>query len=320
MKTTISNWRRSVPRAARTGGTPVSRLGLLAVLVAGAGVLSTGCAPNRAPAARFVQQADRLHEQALASAITPDDELQEYVQQIGKRLEEAAQAEAPDKARGPFFRNMRFHLVDSPIVNAITTGGAHVYVYRGLFDFCRTEEELAAAVAHAYAHALNLDFERTEMRPPEDPRPVRQVVWDYVVYRFNEQQEDESDQLAFRLYARAGWDPAMFENLFVRLSDEYPQPPAPGRAPLAERGSLARGMTAGIPRKWRQLPVADARTYDALRKQANGLRVASGSTNEAHLYLLAFPNCILSGDLEVQRKAQDMLRPPPAPAVQVEPN
>ena len=296
---------------------PLLRAAAIALVLAVGG---GGCAPNRAPAARFVQQADQLHNEALASTITPDDELNEYVKQIGARLEEAAQAEAPDKARGPFFQNMRFHLVDSPIVNAITTGGAHVYVYRGLFDFCRSEEELAAAVAHAYAHALNLDFESTEMRPPKEPRPLRQVVWDYVVHRFDEQQEDESDQLAFRLYARAGWDPSMFENLFVRLSDEYPQPPAPDRAPLAERGALARGMTAGIPRKWRQLPVADTRTFEDFRKQANSLRVASGTRNEAHLYLLAFPNCILSSDLDVQRQAQEILRPPPPPEVELEPN
>jgi hypothetical protein len=321
MKSTMWKlWRGNILAAARTDNTRASRVGLLAAIVALAGVASTGCASNRAPATRFVQQADQLHNNALASTITPDDELNDYVQQIGRRLEEAAQAETPDKARGPFFQNMQFHLVDSPIVNAITTGGAHVYVYRGLFDFCRTEEELAAAVAHAYAHALNLDFEQTQMRPPEDARPLRQVVWDYVVHRFNEQQEDESDQLAFRLYARAGWDPAMFENLFVRLSDEYPQPPAPDRAPLVERGSLARGMTAGIPRKWRQLPVADPRTFEGLRKQANSLRVASGTTNAAHLYLLAFPNCILSSDLDVQRQAQEMLRPPPPAAVQIEPN
>lgn len=297
---------------------PTMRLAAVAFVLASLLAFAQGCTTNRAPAARFIQQADRLHSEALASTITPDDDLNEYVKTIGKRLEEAAKDEVPEMAGSPFFQNMQFHLVDSPIVNAITTGGAHVYVYRGLFDFCNGEEELAAAMAHAYAHALNLDVERTEMRPPEDPRPLRQIVWDHVVHRFDQQQEDESDKLAFRLYARAGWDPSMFGNLFVRLSDQYAQPPAPDRVPLAERGALARGMTAGVPRKWRQLPVADTRTYQSLREHATSLRVAS--SNEAHLYLLAFPNCILSSDLDAQRKAQDMLRPAPPPSVQVEPN
>lgn len=279
-----------------------------------------GCAPDRAPAARFIEQADRLHTDALASTITPDDDLNDYVQLIGKRLEDAAQDIAPDKAHGPFFQNMQFHVVDSPIVNAITTGGSHVYIYRGLFDFCRSEEELAAAIAHAYAHALNLDVESTAMKPPKQQLPLRQLVWDYVVYRFSQQQENESDKLAFRLYCRAGWDPSMFGNLFTRLSDEYPAPAAPDRVPLSDRGALTRGMTANVPRKWRQLPVADNRTFDGLRKHAGTLGATSPANQEARVYLLAFPNCILSGDLDAQQKAQAMLRPPPPPTIQVEPN
>src|SRR3954454_6522066 len=119
--------------------------------------LATGCAPDRAPAARFQRQAEQLHDGVLASTITPNDELNDYVQEIGRRLEAAAKDVVPDKASGPFFQSMQFHLGDSPIVNVYTTGGAHVYVYRGLWEFCRSEEELAAAIAHAYAHAINLD-------------------------------------------------------------------------------------------------------------------------------------------------------------------
>src|SRR4029079_2705158 len=76
-----------------------------------------GCAPNRAPAARYIEQADQLHTEALGSTIIPDEDLNAYVQEIGKRLEQAARDEVPDKARGPFFQNLQFHLVDSPIVN-----------------------------------------------------------------------------------------------------------------------------------------------------------------------------------------------------------
>src|SRR5688572_6222364 len=67
-------------------------------------VLATGCANGRAPAARFIEQAERLHDGALASTVTPDADLTEYIQEIGIRLERAAQEIAPDKARGPFFR------------------------------------------------------------------------------------------------------------------------------------------------------------------------------------------------------------------------
>jgi hypothetical protein len=222
---------------------PAPRRGLAAaVLLVVAGALGgTGCATNRAPSARFVQQADQLHAEALASTVTPDDDLNEYVQVIGRRLEKAAREETPDKARGPFFQNMRFYVVDSPVINVFTTGGSHVYVYRGLFDFCNSEEELAAAMAHAYAHALNLDAETTGMNPPERPRPLRQVVWDYVVNRFDAQHEGESDKLAFRLYARAGWDPRGSRCCSPDSATGSPAPPPP----TASRSPPAAAWRAG---------------------------------------------------------------------------
>ena len=290
----------------------------------------TGCAQGRAPAARFVEQADRLHDGALASTVTPDPDLADYVQDIGERLERAAREIAPDKVRGPFFQSMRFHLVDVPVINVFTTGGQHVYVYRGLFDFCQSEEELAAAMAHAYAHALNLDVEGTGMAPAEGAdRSLRLVAWDFVVNRFDAQQEEESDKLAFRLYARAGWDPARFGFLFSRLSDRDggggdAAAAAQDRLPLATRGALARGMTAGVPRNWRQEPVADPVTYAELRARAESLRYVSAAAeqgnNEALLYLVAFPNCILSEDAPAQRQAQELLRPAPPAEVNVEPS
>ena len=59
-------------------------------------VSTTGCATNRAPSARFIQQADQLHEGALASTLTPDDDLNAYVQEIGSRLEDAARSGVKD--------------------------------------------------------------------------------------------------------------------------------------------------------------------------------------------------------------------------------
>jgi predicted Zn-dependent protease len=286
------------------------------------GLAGVGCAPNRAPAQRFIEQAEQLHSGALASTTTNDEDLTAYVQELGRRLEKAADDVAPDKARGPFFKSLQFHLVNSPIVNVFTTGGSHIYVYRGLLDFCTSEEELAAAMAHAYAHALNLDPEQIGIKPGEKPRALRVVAWDFVVNRFTLLQEQESDKLAFRIYARAGWDPARFQVLFTRLSDQYGGPAALDRQPLSSRAAASREWmaSAGISPKWRQLPVADPRTFDGLRKHASGLPFAGDASTEARLYLLAFPNCILQSDIEPQRKAQQILRPPPPPTVPVEPN
>ncbi len=277
-----------------------------------------GCA-GPAPAAKFVEQADRLHNQALISAVTPDTDLQEYVQEIGHRIVAAARAAAPQKAGNPVFSQVKFHLVNNPTVNVFTTGGTHIYIYNGLFQQCGSEEELAAAISHGFAHALNLDMEKTGLRPDEE-RPLPAAAYGYVINRFTLPQEREADHLGFTLYAHGGWDPAKFEVLFRRMSDRFPSPAAPDRIPLDSRGDEARTEAENLSRSWRRTPVADRRTFLALRAKARSMQDSTNAAAPAQLYLRAFPNCILSADQPEQLQAQAQLRPPPPPAVRLEPN
>ena len=278
----------------------------------------SGCG-GPVPEARFVQQADRLHREALASAVTTDPDLGEYVQEIGKRVIDAAKVVVPRQAGAELFSQVRFHLVGSPIVNAFTTGGVHVYVYTSLFQLCDNEDELAAAIAHEYAHVLNLDVEKTGMRA-DARRPLPLIAYDFVTLRFTVEQEQAADVLAFNLYARAGWDPGRFAALFDRLRDRYGGgPSSPDRTSLSMRVESARGMIGSTSRNWRQIPVADPRTFTKLRQRVGSLRV-QGGTPEAQLFLRAFPNCLLGGDTAEQRDAQERLKPPPPPPVQVEPS
>lgn len=277
-----------------------------------------GCAARRAPEGAFVEQAERLHSLVLKDAVTGDTDLNEYVQLVGRRLVDAARKEAPGKAAA--FRDMRFHLVYSPVVNAFPTGGPHVYVYNGLLQACDTEEELAAAMAHAYAHAINLDVEDTGIRPDPD-LPMRLVMWQFVNNRFTVEQERAADALAYRLYCRAGYDPRQFEFLFQKLADNPRLPTAPDRLPLTQRPQLASAGARRPARDWRQLPVADPRTFLSLRAQARAFQEQNEVSLAAHnIVLAAFPNCVLSGDLPEQLAAQEKLRPPPPPAAAIEPN
>ncbi len=290
----------------------VAAIALCCVLHAG------GCAP--APARQFVEQADRLHDSALASAVAHDRDLGEYVQLVGLRLSGAAHEVVPQKVANSFFSNIQFHVVDTPTLNVFTTGGRHVYVYEGLLQFCENEEELAAAMAHAYAHIVNRDVERLAMKP--DPkRPLNLVAWQFVADRFTAAQEEETDKLAFQLYVQAGWDPSRFENLFQRIRDRYAGTAAADRPPLALRAEAARQWAREVahPPVVRP-PVADRRTFASLHRQ--GATAASGSAlrTDGELYLMAFPNCIVSRDLPDELAAQARLRPPPPPATKLEPN
>jgi predicted Zn-dependent protease len=277
-------------------------------------LMATGCA-GPSPAGEFVQQADRLHDGALSSAVVSDAYVGRYVQQIGNRLMEAAQAAEPSKAHDPLFSHVEFHLVQNPVVNAYTTGGRHVYIYSALFADCDSEEELAAAIAHEYAHVLNLDVEKTGMKPLP-AAPLAEVVNQYVLNRFTLVQEKSADALAFELYARAGWDPNHFGDLFHKLAEQFPQASAPDREPDAERSAVGGGQS--IPADWHRLPVADPRTYQSLRQLA--ARSGSAATPDATQFLTAFPNCMLSGDTAEQKQAQQSLRPAPPPGPKLEPN
>ena len=299
------------------------------LLVAAAALLtfSLGCAGPRAKR-EFVEQAQRLHDTSLAPALTREPELSLYIQMVGDRLLEAARGAAPDKASDPLVSRIKFHLVGADLPNAFTTGGTHIYVYSGLFraGVCDTEEELAAVMAHALAHALNLDVQNTLGKA--DPRmPPAGVAWQLVINRFTAQQDWAADKLAFSIYARAGYDPEQYGNLYLKLSDRYPGPAAVDRAPLSIRPEAARVSGVTALRKWRDArPVADRRTFADLKRKAQSLASAGVPASNptqaqvAQVFLWAFPNCVLAFDLPAQVQAQELLRPRPPPTPTIEPN
>ena len=284
------------------------------------GVLA-GCRGPR-PAKAFVEQARKLHADALVSAVSRQQpDLAEYVQLIGDRLMEGAREAAPEKARDPVFARMKFHVVDVATVNVFTTGGEHVYVYAGLVAACENEEELAAAMAHSVAHALNLDVQNLRIRPDPGGRATPdEVVWQFVLNRFTAQQEWAADKLAFAIYARAGWDPDRFGTLFTRLGDEYRGPTSVDRAPLSIRPEAARVSGVDVNRRWRRPPVADRRTFGEMRESARSVAASARQGMAAEVLLRALPNCVLPGDQPEQLEAQEMLRPLPPPETPIEPN
>lgn len=272
--------------------------------------LGGGCA-GPAPSAQFVEQAQRLHAGALAAAVTTDADLREYVQLVGKRVGDAARALDPGRTRDPLFANIEYHLVACAVPNTVTTGGSHVYVYNGLFQACESEDELAAAIAHAVAHSVNLDLEHVDIRPdPNIPLPL--VAWQFVTHRYSTAQEQAADHLAMEIYLKAGYDPRRSAALWQHLNDRYPGVQAPDRTPMIIRIQEAARATPGAGQGGRPLPVADPRTFTALRRQASSLNPEQVPP-PSQLILRALPNCILSGDAPEQQAAQQQLQPPPPP-------
>lgn len=285
---------------------------LLALILVG-----MGCSAP-APSAEFVQQADRLHAGALKSAVNSNSDLHDYIQLIGDRLAAAARQVVPNRANEQLMSRLRCHLVNSPVINAFYTGGNHIYVYAGLFRVCRNEDELAAAIAHEYAHAIDLDVEKTKLKP--DPNSsLSMIAWQFVSNRFSLDQQSSADDLGYLIYAQAGWDPGKFAALFNRLAVMTPPYAAPDRDPLPIRASRFKDQAQNTPANLRKPPVADPRTFESLQQQASSQSQPMGSV-DAQLFLDAFPNCVLGGDPPETVAAQEKLRPPPPPPTRLEPS
>ncbi|HEX2973799.1 MAG TPA: M48 family metalloprotease, partial [Tepidisphaeraceae bacterium] len=125
------------------------RVGLPVMILLG--MIAGGCMPSDRS---VIDQAQQFNG-GIEPAIMKDAELAGYIQQVGDRVIDAAkrtqQAQDPD-SQWMFSKNMQFHLVNSKTLNAFTTGGEHMYVYNELFQQCKSEDELAAVVAHEFAH------------------------------------------------------------------------------------------------------------------------------------------------------------------------
>jgi hypothetical protein len=218
-----------------------------------------------------------------------------------------------------FIAQVHCHLVNSNTINAFTTGGTHVYVTTGLFQQCQSEEELTAAIAHAYAHLIDLDLESTAMKP-NPGEPLTMVAWDYVTDRYTLAQEKRADSLALSIFAQAGYDPSRFANLFERMEALTGGNVAPDREPLPLRAANLQAAAMDVKRTSRIFPVADPKTFISLRDRAATYREPANLTVPL-IFLRAFPNCILSADTPEQKEAQERLRPAAPPArAPIEPN
>lgn len=285
-------------------------LGALALLIA-------GCNATPMSQAAFINQAQQLHDQALITATVGEQRLNDYLQAIVRRLHESANAIEPRRAADPLLGRITIHIVNSPTPNIVNTGGQHIYLYNGLLQLAQTEEDLAAILAHGFAHTVRLDVQNTKIRPQPGQAPER-VVWQFVTNRLSPQQEQSAEELAFRLYARAGWDVDQFATLYQRME-------AAGLGPgLNQKAAQARQWASRVSAEeriwWRQESVADEDTFLQRRAQAATLANRPPPSPDVARLIQAMPNCILPADRPEQIAAQEDLRRIVAPPQLKEPS
>jgi predicted Zn-dependent protease len=116
--------------------------------------VSTGCVTSDK---NTIAQASAF-DSGLKPAQIQGAQTNQYLTQIGDRIIAAAKQLDSEKI-GPrehfkdadnswMFKDIHFQLVNSKTLNAFTTGGHYVYIYLELFKMCKTEDELAAVMAH----------------------------------------------------------------------------------------------------------------------------------------------------------------------------
>jgi predicted Zn-dependent protease len=205
-------------------------------------------------------------------ALKPEHPAARYLRDVGTVLALAAAEQRRPEDRPYPLKGYRFIVVDSHQVNAVGMPGGFVVVTTGAMRASRSEDELAAIVAHEIAHVQR----GHAISPVERARQQEHLTstllagTDDVVHAFfgrvvtmgadfaldkgfGKAHELEADALAARVLEGAGYDPQALQRFLSRLQGKAAQggffsrhPPASERvAALAGHGELA-AAAAGV--------------------------------------------------------------------------
>ena len=255
----------------------------------------------------MIDQGNALHRAVAPAMVSDEARLRGYVQQIATRLLAAAKDVAKERSLGRednidwmFSREMQFYIARSGVPNAFASGGHQVYVLLGAMQKCASEDELAAAMAHAYAHTL-LGHVRQTVGAGAPDAPASSIVIRFVEHRYTPKQEQEADDLAFTIHARAGWDPVAYVSMLEHMEAEK------GRVAMIQ-ARLEKLPPAA--QEWSRPPIADVRRFTEHREQAGSTATQKGVPQGIERLLAAMPNCFLPADSPGQREAQRELLTP----------
>lgn len=301
---------------------------------------------------QVIAQANDAHVE-LAPATIDDSRLEEYMEAMGARIVAAAH-EADRAGDGPkahfdrkednswMFTKGSFHLVNSETLNAFTTGGEHMYIYSELMEQCRSEDELAAVMAHEYAHVYGRHVHKGMNRQyyalaasagaglvglavggKEHGEQYGQTAMvsaatlgQFLSLGYTRSDEEEADKWGFHFYVRAGWDPDRFGDFFQQLIDKGldTTPEMMSDHPsLANRVADAKKRSAALPPEaasWRKPPVADTGTFASLQARAAQIGKTTKTSEQlakAQTLLSAVPSCVTPEDQPDQKAAQRRL-------------
>jgi predicted Zn-dependent protease len=236
----------------------VKRATLLIHLAAAvtAAVLLDSCSTNPASGSHDVVLSTRKGEVEEARreydeitryyGIYEDQAVQDYVNAVGQRVARAS--DLPDL-------QWHFTVLDDDTINAFTTGGGYVYVFRGLLTYLNSEAQLAGVLGHEMGHVVARHPARQESKAAgadiltiaaiiltgspvvADLANIGSAAW---IQGYGREAETEADQLGMKYMVRAGYDPhamrEVFETFKAQESFEIASARAEGREPNIYHG------------------------------------------------------------------------------------
>jgi len=171
----------------------------------------------------------------------PDTKVQEYVDQLGKRI-----AAASERPKLPW----SFTVLDDPAVNAFALPGGPVFVTRGLLTHMTSEAELASVVGHEIGHITarhsvdqlskaqlaQVGLGIGSILSPEVAQlgQVAGAGLQLLFLKFGRDAERQADELGFKYMTAQRYDPREMAHVFTTL----------------ERSSAQQGQGQGRTPEW----------------------------------------------------------------------
>lgn len=120
--------------------------------------------------------------------------------------------------------NYKIHFVDDPMLNAVTAGG-QIFFFKGMYDFCKTNSEIAAIISHEIAHNElgHLTLGMKKQKAANDWGLLGEIVLgieNATTQSFNQKQESEADLFGMDLVYPTSFRNCDAITLWKRMSQD----------------------------------------------------------------------------------------------------
>jgi len=214
--------------------------------------------------------------------VLPDQVVQQYVNNIGKRLA----AQAPGE-KFPY----QFKVVDVKEINAFALPGGFLYIHTGAIVAAKNESELAGVMAHEISHSAlrHGTSQMSKQMVAEKGLGVASAILgggregaslgdsvlgagaNLLFLRFSRTAEKQADIMGAQILASAGYDPRGLGSFFKTLMAEGARPPQI-LSDHPDPGNRIQYLNELLPQlKLTQNPIVDTPEFQQLKARVRGL-------------------------------------------------